>query len=211
MTIGTVAGIWRYPVKSLRGDPMERVEVAAEGIPGDRASALFVRGGHAREGKTFRGKEHPRLHLLTEAGAAIGVAALDGIALEQRRDEHFFDDAPISLLVDRWLEELSAHVGYPVEPQRFRPNFFVRADCGFASREADLIGAIVRIGDAQLRVRGPIERCVTITYHPGGAPADAEILRFVATQRNAWMGIYCDVAVAGSAAVGDAVSLGSAG
>ncbi|MGH2985245.1 MAG: MOSC N-terminal beta barrel domain-containing protein, partial [Solirubrobacterales bacterium] len=32
-----VAELWRYPVKGLRGEALERVEIAADGIPGDRA------------------------------------------------------------------------------------------------------------------------------------------------------------------------------
>ena len=206
MAIGTLAGIWRYPIKSLRGEPLERVEVAAAGIPGDRASALFVRTGHARAGKTFRGKEHARLHLFDRTEAAIAAAAPDGVVLEQRLDEHFFDAAPISLLIDRWLEGLNAHVGYAVEPQRFRPNFFVRAEPEFTLQEADLSGVTLQLGGVRLRVREPIGRCVTITYHPRGEPADAEILRYVATRRNAWMGVYCDVAVTGTARIGDVLS-----
>ncbi|HKU82093.1 MAG TPA: MOSC domain-containing protein [Candidatus Tumulicola sp.] len=207
MSIGTLAGIWRYPIKSLRGEPLERAEVAPEGIPGDRASALFVRSGHARAGRTFRGKEHRGLHLLDGAGEAVAAAARDGVALEPRCADHFFDDAPVSLLIDRWLDELSAHAGYRVEPERFRPNFFVRADRAFDARESDLRGRTLLLGSARLRVRGPIERCVTITYHPQGAAPDPEILRYVATQRDAWMGIYCDVAAVGTVAVGDVLSL----
>lgn len=207
MAIGTLEGIWRYPVKSLRGEPLQRADVAAAGIPGDRASALFVRAGHAREGKTFRGKEHARLHLFDDAGAAIAAVAREGVRLECRCDDRFFDAAPISLLIDRWLDELNAHVGYAVEAQRFRPNFFVRAAPGFAALESDLAGARLRIGGLTLRVRGPIGRCVTVTYHPNGAPADAEILKFVAGRRDALMGVYCDVDAAGTVRVGDVASL----
>jgi len=205
MVVGTLAGIWRYPVKSLRGEPLERAGVDAEGIPGDRASALFVRRGHAREGKTFRGKEHAGLHRFSDAAAA--AAALGGVDLEVRSGHRYFDDAPISLLIDRWLDDLDAHVGYAVEPQRFRPNFFVRAAREFTTQESQLRGVALRLGGVGLRVRGPIERCVTVTYHPQEEPADAEILRFLAGRRNAWMGVYCDVVAPGVLSIGDALSL----
>src|SRR5262249_9776141 len=47
MLVGTVREIWRYPVKSMMGEQLPRVEVDAEGIPGDRAWAVRdeVRGG----------------------------------------------------------------------------------------------------------------------------------------------------------------------
>ena len=40
MRLGTVAGIWRYPVKSMRGERLERCALGGRGIPGDRGWAL---------------------------------------------------------------------------------------------------------------------------------------------------------------------------
>src|SRR5665213_2626931 len=120
--MGTLAQIWRYPVKSMHWQPLDRVEVDPEGLRGDRTSALIVRDGHARVGKTLRGKEHDRLHLMDDAAAAVASASGRGIATEVCSEGRYFDDAPVSLLLDRWLDGLSAHVGYAVEPIRFRPN-----------------------------------------------------------------------------------------
>ncbi|KEF40749.1 MAG: sulfurase [Cyanobium sp. CACIAM 14] len=39
--VGTVASLWRYPVKSMRGESPTRLEVDARGIRGDRAYALW--------------------------------------------------------------------------------------------------------------------------------------------------------------------------
>jgi len=36
-----VAGIWRYPVKSLQGERLDRAELGPEGVAGDRGWALF--------------------------------------------------------------------------------------------------------------------------------------------------------------------------
>jgi uncharacterized protein len=205
MLLGTLAAVRRYPVKSLRGEALDCVDVAAAGIPGDRACALVVRAGHARVGKTFRGKEHDRLHLLAGAPAGSAAAAQEGVDVEVCRGEHFFDDAPISILVDRWLDDLSEHVGYTVEWERFRPNFFVHAGNGFALTEADLVDAVLALGSVKLRVRAPIERCVTVTYHPRGEDNDPRILAFLAAQRETLMGIYCDVGQPGIASVGDSL------
>jgi uncharacterized protein len=144
---------------------------------------------------------------MPDAVAAQTAAAERGVELELRSGDHFFDDAPISLLVDRWLCELSAHLGYQVEWQRFRPNFFARAAADFNALESELVGARLQVGTATLRVRSPIGRCVTITYHPAGEPSDPRILRFVAEQRDARMGVYCDVIKPGSVRVGDALTL----
>jgi len=37
---GSVAALWRYPVKSLQGEPVERVTVTRRGVAGDRRYAL---------------------------------------------------------------------------------------------------------------------------------------------------------------------------
>jgi uncharacterized protein YcbX len=102
-----LASIWRYPVKSLRGESLESAAVTESGIPGDRSGALFVRGGHVRQGKTFRGKEHDRLHLTADVDTALALGTARGVQLDYHGGEHFFDDAPISML----LEERNAWMG----------------------------------------------------------------------------------------------------
>ena len=41
--VGTVAGLWRFPVKSMQGEPLSEVEVGSTGIVGDRAYGLIDR------------------------------------------------------------------------------------------------------------------------------------------------------------------------
>lgn len=205
MFLGTLDAMRCYPVKALRGEALDHVDVGCSGIAGDRAEALFVRDGHARVGKTYRGKEHDRLHLLSDAGEARAAALDRGVDVELRSGEHFFDDAPISIIVDRWLDDLSTYVGYAVEWERFRPNFFVRAAAGFAATETELVATELRLGTARLRVRAPIGRCVTITYDPHGARSDPRILGFLAEHRGAQMGIYCDVTEPGRVRLGDSL------
>jgi uncharacterized protein YcbX len=204
--IGTVDAVRRYPIKSLRSESPDFVQVDATGIRGDRTSAFIVRSGHVRVGKTYRGKENDRLHVSSDVRTGRESAAACGVDVELRLGSRFFDDAPISLLVDRWLDDLNRHIGYHVEWERFRPNFFVRADDGFAQMENDLIGAQLQLGSVRLHVRSPIERCVTTTYHPEGSASDPRILRFLAQERAALMGVYCDVIEPGVARAGDTLA-----
>jgi len=50
-TIGTVQELWRYPVKSMVGEQLQRTTIASRGLPGDRGWALRdeaageIRGG----------------------------------------------------------------------------------------------------------------------------------------------------------------------
>ncbi len=39
--VGSVAGLWRFPVKSMRGERLEQAEFTARGLVGDRAYALI--------------------------------------------------------------------------------------------------------------------------------------------------------------------------
>ncbi|HVN69687.1 MAG TPA: MOSC domain-containing protein [Candidatus Binatia bacterium] len=208
MVIGRLDAIRRYPVKSLSPERLDAVEVAAGGIPGDRAEAFFVRGGSSsvalsREGKPYRGKDNDRLHRIGDTNAARASAAEHGADVELREGEHFFDDAPVSILIDRWLDDLSAHAGYQVEWQRFRPNFFVRAAEGFAQSESGLVGTVLQLGSVTMRATSPNARCVVVTYHPERPENDPEILRYIAQHRENIMGIYCEVLQPGVARVGD--------
>ena len=40
MRVGTVIEIWRYPVKSMGGEQLDRCVVGERGLPGDRGWAL---------------------------------------------------------------------------------------------------------------------------------------------------------------------------
>lgn len=208
MELGHLAAIHRYPVKSLKGESLESAWVNAHGIEGDRNRALVVQSGHARVGKVYRGKENNQLHLTASLDAAVEFAkARDVVTGIEENAEGIMDDAPISLLIDRWLDGLSEYVGYSVEYMRFRPNFFVHATGGFALREDDLTGREIQLGEVIMRVRYPISRCVTTTYDLATGESDHRILRYVTQARSEWMGIYCDVLRAGTVRAGDALEL----
>lgn len=206
--IGELAAIWRYPTKSLAAEPLQRTEVQSQGIPGDRARALFVRSGHAREGKTFRGKEHNLLHTLHEPEQAAALAARGGVQVEVRDAQpHYFDDAPISLVFDRWIQEVEHALEMPLDPRRWRPNFYARAATDFTRREPDLLDHIIELGEVVLRVRDTIKRCVTTTYDVETGERDDDVLLYVAQKRANVMGVYCEVELAGTVRAGDVLRL----
>jgi len=207
MILGTVQSIWRYPVKSLHFEALDEAEIESAGVRDDRTAAYFVDSpGRPRYGKELRGKENPTLHLLADGPDVQAAAQSAGVDVERRAGDRFFDAAPISILFDRWLAALSEHVGYAVEPLRFRPNFFALASPEFSDDEQALPGRILNAGTVTLRVRKPIERCAVPTYDLHGGPSDPRILRFIAQQRENIMGIYCDVVETGAIRIGDAIS-----
>ena len=40
MSIGTISELWRYPVKSMKGESLEQLEVVKDGVIGDRAFSI---------------------------------------------------------------------------------------------------------------------------------------------------------------------------
>jgi hypothetical protein len=47
--VGRVAGLWRFPVKSMAGEQLDEAELGWHGLAGDRRWA-FVRGDTPRSG-----------------------------------------------------------------------------------------------------------------------------------------------------------------
>ena len=47
--VGRVVGLWRYPVKSMAGEPLNEVDVSWHGFAGDRGWA-FIRDGVPQSG-----------------------------------------------------------------------------------------------------------------------------------------------------------------
>lgn len=208
MELGTIAGLWRYPVKSLKAEPLARATVLADGLEGDRTAALVVETpAHARAGKPYRGKESSRLHLTADPETAASYAADAGVMVTLGRDRpRWFDARPVSVLFDLWVRDVEALVGEELDPQRWRPNLFVRAEPGFAKREPELIGTVLRAGGVVLRVVDTIRRCVTTTYDVATGEAFPLVLEAVAARRDNVVGVYCEVVTPGELARGDRIA-----
>ena len=210
MDVGRIAGLWRYPVKSLKAEALRRAAVLSDGLEGDRTSALVVETPtHARAGKPYRGKESAHLHLTADPATAATYAADANVLVTlDRTQPRWFDLGTVSVLLDLWVHDVEALVGEPLDPLRWRPNLYVTAAPGFAKREADLVGSSLRAGGAVLRVVAPIRRCVTPTYDVATGEPFSLVLEAVAAQRDNVVGVYCDVEVPGEVALGDILRLG---
>ena len=205
MDVGTIAALWRYPVKSLKAESLTRATVLEDGLEGDRTAALVVETpSHARSGKPYRGKESSYLHLTADPETAASYAADANVMVTLDRGRpRWFDAGPVSVLFDLWVRDVEALVGEPLEALRWRPNVYVEAAPEFSRREPALVGATLRAGTTVLRVIAPIERCVTPTYDVATGEALPRVLQAVATQRENVVGVYCEVVTPGEVAVGD--------
>ncbi len=205
-----VAELWRYPVKGLRGEQLERLEVADDGVPGDRSLRVLDERG------IVTGRRKQRMVGLaatldadgeplvaghpwesSQAAAMIREVAGPNAKLSRPIGAHSHDAAPILLLSTGSLAQL----GY--DRRRFRANIVFDGASGPV--EQDWIGAHVRVGEVVLAVREPCERCVITTIDPDTIEVDLEVLRRANDELGGIMGAYCTVIEPGEISVGDTV------
>lgn len=229
--VGRVAGLWRYPVKSMAAEPLEAAEVSWHGLAGDRRWA-FVRDGLGRSGfpyLTIRERPamwHYRPELVdpsrpdrspavvhTPAGRALAVddpalvEELGGRARLLKLDRGLFDVAPLSLITTRTIAGLGGLVGTALDVRRFRPNLLVEPSGGDPYPEDDWVAATLRLGSVRMCVDQRDSRCVVVDVDPETTRRDAGVLRAVARDRQACAGVYGTVVAPGTVALGDPVVL----
>jgi uncharacterized protein len=228
--VGRVAGLWRYPVKSMAAEALPEVAVGWHGLAGDRRWA-FVRNGMTQSGfpwftlrqradlshyrPSFADPARPdksRTNVRTPSGAVLDVAdpglaeelCPDGVRVI-RQDRGNFDTFPLSVITTRSIERLGELVGAGLDVRRFRPNILVETADGAPFAEDVWVGAVLRIGDLRMRIDKRDSRCVVITIDPDTAERNPAILRTVAREREGCLGVYGTTVEPGRVAVHDPV------
>ncbi|WP_129649531.1 MOSC domain-containing protein [Peristeroidobacter agariperforans] len=228
--VGRVVGLWRYPVKSMRGEALNEVNVSWHGLAGDRRWA-FVRDGVAQSGfpwLTLRERADMNHYLpsfvdptqpdksstlvRTPGGVTFDVtdptlaAELwpDG-ARVIKHDRGVFDTFPLSLITRQTIEALAGMVSTPLDVQRFRPNLLIDAASDAPFAEDEWVGRILRIGDLRMRVDKRDGRCAVITIDPATSQKEPSVLRAVVRQRQGCAGVYGSTVAPGRIALDDDV------
>jgi uncharacterized protein YcbX len=218
---GTVADIWRYPVKSMAGERLDSCLVAETGLDGDRRWAL-VDGQPNRAGKPLTVREaellltyRPRLagnavQVLTPAGdtrrlddrlvADLAAATSRPLTLREGAGLNY-DDSPVLVVNLATVAAFELSAGVKVDRRRFRANLYVEG----LEPEEELrwLGRRIRAGGAELEVVKRCERCVVITRDPDTTHASPELLRILTEMSDTCMGVYCRVTKSGMVATGD--------
>ncbi|HEU5057148.1 MAG TPA: MOSC N-terminal beta barrel domain-containing protein [Kofleriaceae bacterium] len=229
--VGRVVALWRYPVKSMAGEPLEDSQLSWHGLAGDRRWA-FVRDGQQRSGFPWLTmRERPQLAryrprfaepgepdrsttlVRTPAGGELDVvdpdlaAELGGGVRVIKQDRGVFDTFPISLITAETIAALGARVGAELDVRRFRPNLLVAAGGSGEFPEDGWVGAVLQIGGARIRIDKRDQRCVMVNIDPTTTERDPAILRAIAAERDACLGVYASTVQPGRVAVGDPVIL----
>jgi MOSC domain-containing protein len=152
-TVGSVIGLWRFPVKSMRGERLEQAELTARGVVGDRAYALIdADTGKVVSAKSVKlfpnlldcraefvelpraGHELPSVQITLPDGATVSSDSSDVdrvLSTTFRRDIKLARTAPDNFTIDQYypdIEDLDP-AGYrdTIVEQKLGATFFAQA------------------------------------------------------------------------------------
>lgn len=216
--VGRVVSLFRYPVKSLRGEEVGALSIESRGAVGDRLYALRNAEGKFGSGKSTR--RFRRMDGLLELQAKYErltpvVTFPDGRVLAgddpgihdhlsgyvgqpvtlAREDEiSHFDDSPLHLITTAGLRTVGLTA---IDVRRFRPNVVIDVP-GYGFIEDSWIGRDLELGDVRLRITGSAVRCVMIGMAQEALPDRPDLLRRVADLHDTCFGVYATVVTPGT-------------
>jgi uncharacterized protein YcbX len=175
MHVGVVEAIYRYPVKSMRGEPLEVAEMGWHGLDGDRRLAfrrlddrsgfpwltagrladLILFAPHRAEAAVqadlptyVRTPDGEDLPVFGESLAAE-VGRRHGAPVEMMQLKNgIFDDASISVITTDTVGEIGRLAGQDADARRFRPNVVVRLLDPVPFSEDAWVGGVLSFGSA---------------------------------------------------------------
>ena len=211
-----VAELWRYPVKSMRGERLSSAFVGIDGVEGDRL--VHVRQG---DGRVITSRFRPGLLALNATVGADGQPLVDGqpwntpetrarvrrasspdaelVSFDGDDRGQRYDVLPLTVLTDG----MARAVG--VDHRRFRPNLLIGGVEHLA--ETEWPGRALRIGELVIGVRNRRSRCVMTTFDPDTIEQDPDVLRNVVRDFDGRVALDCWIEHPGTVTVGDAVEL----
>ena len=208
-----VAGIWRYPVKSMAGERLARTEITGDGLAGDRVVQVYDRSG-----RIATARRYPRLLRLhatlgsdgeplveglswrsSEIAARVAAAVGPGARLERHDGPERFDILPLLVCTDGAVSMFGRDV------RRLRPNLLIGGVSGAAERGWP--GAVLRLPQVEIGLADLRGRCVMTTYDPETGDQDPGVLRDIVRRFDGQLCLNAHVIRAGRVNEGDAVEL----
>lgn len=205
--------IWRYPVKSMAGERLERTPLGSEGIPGDRVVHVVDPRGrivtsrsrpllllhHAMVGSDGEPQIDGRAWRDPEIATAVTQAAGAGTRLVRFDGVSRFDILPLLVVTDGALEAFGRDL------RRLRPNLVIAGVPGL--EEFTWAGRVLAIGEARIRLAQRRQRCIMTTFDPDTAVQDRDVLLDIHRRFDGEIALDAEVLHPGTLTVGDRVDL----
>lgn len=233
--IGEIRALFRYPVKSMAGVPLDHVSLGWHGLNGDRRFAVrrladesgfpWLTASRLPElllykpiGAAGADKELPT-HVRTPDGAELEIGSEDlrneisqrhGSPVELMQLKHgIFDDAPVSLINVTTVRAVEHEANRPLDVVRFRPNIVIDSIRAEPFAEDQWVGKTLRFGsgddDAAVSVTMRDLRCVMINLDPQTAEADSNVMKAALRLNANNAGVYATVVRSGELRLGQKV------
>ena len=208
-----ITELWRYPVKTMAGQPLQRVAVGPLGIEGDRivhvenaAGRVITSRSHPRflGHKGSLGRENTvlvdgRPWDSPEVSAEVVDIAGPGARLVRYDGAERFDVLPLLIATD------GAIAAFGRDRRRLRPNLVIGGVEGLT--EGTWPGACLRIGKVLIGVQDLRLRCIMTSFDPDTLVQDKQITRDIYRRFDGKLALNCFVIESGEIAVGDDVQL----
>ena len=206
-----VKEIWRYSVKSLKGEQIASTHIGETGLEGDRL--VYIANG----GRVVTSRTHPALLAVQSTLGDDGEARIEGdswsapASLEKiravagpeaellRAPNGAFDVLPLSVATDGTVEYLG------IDRRRLRPNIVVGGVKGLGERQWP--GRRLLIGEVSIHIARLRPRCVMTTWDPDTQERDSNVLRRIVRELDGTAALDCAVERGGVIDVGATVRL----
>lgn len=208
-----VAELWRYPIKSLKGEQLQQTGISENGIPGDREIVVLNSAG-----RVITSRSRPKLLGLrgqlsqdgtptingfrwdsAEAGELVNAAVGEPAKLVRVPQPRGFDVLPLLIATDGAVQFLE------VDHRRLRPNILLAGVSGLEEREWP--GRIISVGDLRIQAVKLRARCVMTTFNPDTQEQDKSVLVRIIRDLDGTAALDCSVIQPGVVHVGDAVEV----
>ncbi|MBI3209732.1 MAG: MOSC N-terminal beta barrel domain-containing protein [Candidatus Solibacter usitatus] len=208
-----VKEIWRYPVKSMAGEPLDVAHLSAVGLAGDRLVQVYDGQGRvvtARSHPGLLGRRatlDPRGEPLVDGRSWIDPTVLAEVRqiagpqarLMRNESSERFDVLPLLVATD------GAIAAFGRDGRRLRPNIVIGGVSGLDERRWP--GGQLRIGEVVIAIDSLRGRCVMTTFDPDTQAHDPDVLRDIVKRFGGRLALNCDVERGGVIRVGQEVDL----
>ena len=235
--IGSVEAIFRYPVKSMRGEAVEFANLGWYGLEGDRRLAFrrlddrsdfpWLSASRLPDLLRFTPQHHENglpTHIRTPQGdempvfgqdLAVEVGGRYGAPVQMMQLKHgIFDEASISVIASDTIREVGRLAGRSLDVRRFRPNILVRLLRPAPFQEDEWLGGVLCFGDRDdaptVAVTTHDVRCSMVNLDPDSATPAPEVMKAVVHANQNHAGIYGAVTCTGRVEVGQTIFLRAA-